>query len=454
MLRTVFYRWLLKDRMDAVEPVAHLYETFRAREEIETYQIAAFNEIWKTAYSAVPYYRKQKIKYNLPDCIESLSELKKWPILTKADLRDTSAFAREDGIVATGLSVTGGSTGEPTRIPTIYDPSASVSQTLGRQKYGVEIGDRTFLLWGHEHLYGTGLRRKVNALKRRLKDRIAGWTRFSAYDLSEFAMQNAYAAFLKSDAKFIIGFSPAVLAFVRQNHIHAHLKSRVEVILCTAGPLSNSEKDEIVEFFTWEDLGQVHKPRLCMEYGSVECAIMAYTRPEDGEYDVFWHTHLIQAEKQEDGEYKNIVTRLTANYVPLIRYDIGDYLDMGSHTPERLANLESEWARSVLHFKSVKGRPSEMLEFACGVSFFGALIGDCVKQVPEVVSSQIAVDEGRNLLEIRITANTNLDSDALSLIKNRFELTVANANQLVIRVVQVDNLFTTVGGKTPRVVRL
>ena len=63
-----------------------------------------------------------------------------------------------------------------------------------------------------------------------------------------------------------------------------------------------------------------------MEYGSVECGLMAHTRPSDGNYFVFWTTRLLQADKQGDGQYRNLVTRLTRTYVPLIRYDIGDYL--------------------------------------------------------------------------------------------------------------------------------
>ncbi len=147
----------------------------------------------------------------------------------------------------------------------------------------------------------------------------------------------------------------------------------------------------------------------------------------------------------------NIVTRLTKCYVPLIRYDIGDYLDM---TGDQISKEdEAIWSRSVMHFRSVKGRPTEIINFACGVSFFGALVGDCVKQVPDVLSSQIAVDEEKNKLEIRVTASRTLDTGALNLIKDRFCLTVANADKLSIRVVQAESLFTTVGGKTPRVVR-
>ena len=437
-MRSWLYRYMLRHRLALVDRVENLLQTKLHRKEIESYQLSRFNELWQHAISNVGFYREWKNEHDLPTRISDLSELESWPVLTKADLRNIDLFMRADVPCPRGHLMTGGSTGEPVRLPSWGDSVSGVSQMVGRGAYGIRPGDRTLLLWGHEHLYGTGLKRKINTLKRRLKDWLANWTRVSAYDLSSDAMHRAYQIFAKVRPKFIIGFSPAVLSFVRQNASEARKVLCVEVILCTAGPLTQSEKEEIENFFGG---------RVCMEYGSVECGIMAYTRPRDGEYDVFWNTHLLQAQREDNGEYKNLVTRLMDCYVPLIRYDIGDYLELNPAD-------EIENARSVLEIKSVKGRPSEMLKFKCGVSFFGALIGDCVKQVPEVVSSQIAVNEEEDILEIRVTAACRLCDEQMSLIKNRFGLTVAGAGKLSVRVVQVSRLEMTVGGKVPRVVRL
>lgn len=437
-IKKIFYDKVLAARRRLVERTVAATSGLVMRRQREQFQTEQFNRIWKCAYTNVPFYAKWRELYGLPEKIDDLTELENWPVLTKTDLRDRDAFRRLDVPVPNGRILTGGSTGEPVRLPSWGDAFSGVSQIIGRSAYGIEPGDRTFLLWGHEHLYGTGFKRRVNALKRRFKDWLADWKRVSAYDLSAKAMHGAYAEFNKVRPKFVIGFSPAVLAFVRHNKDKAGLVDSVRVILCTAGPLTQDEKREIESFFN----GVV-----CMEYGSVECGIMAYTRPKDGLYDVFWNTHLLQAQKQPNGEYKNIVTRLTDCYVPLIRYDIGDYLDIDPN--EELDNV-----RSVLEFRNVKGRPSEMINFACGVSFFGALIGDCVKQVPEVISSQIAVNEKGNNLVIRVTASTHLQTAKLEIIKNRFLLTVSDAEKLNISVVQCDRLHMTVGGKTPRVIHV
>lgn len=433
LIRSV-YLYLMRNRIAAANDMVKELEC-RDRLAIESTQVDRFNDVWAKARRYVPLYRDWQIKYNLPDCIRSLKELRGWPILTKNDLRDVSRLKREDVAVPNCMLMTGGSTGAPVKLPTWSDTTGNISQIVGRRRYGVDVGDKVFLLWGHEHLYGKGFYRRMNILKRRLKDWLAGWVRVSAYDLSSVAMKRAYAEFAKSQAEVVIGFSPAVLSFVRNNNkkkdnVHERM---MKAVLCTAGPLDDSEKQEISDFFN---------APVMMEYGSVECAIMAYTRPLDGWYEVFWNTHLLQAVSDDKGEFRNIVTRLTDCYVPLIRYDIGDYLE----SPDDVD--------SVLLVKCIKGRPSEMITFSCGVSFFGALIGDCVKQVQGIIASQIAVNERLDVLEIRVVADKHLSNEDMEVVLDRLSLTVKDFGRLRARVVQVSSLSATVGGKTPRVIKL
>ena len=435
------YRRLLRKKLASAKTFAdELYKTSR-REDIERFQVQKFNAIWGIARKSVPFYEDWQREYDLPNEIVSLAELRRWPVLTKADLRDCSRFERRGVTKPRGMLRTGGSTGEPLCIPSWRDPIDGLSQIVGRQAYGVDVGCRTFLLWGHRHLYGNGFRRKINILKRDIKDYISNWKRVSAYDLSEEAMTKAYDEFYKFQPNFVIGFSSAVLAFCRRNRAKACAVKSVRVVLCTAGPLTDCEKCEIEEFFD---------AQVCMEYGSVECSVMAYTRPEDGWYYVFWNSHLIQAQRQSDGEYKNIVTRFANTYVPLIRYDIGDCLDLGNANECDIGDAE----RSTIRFRSVKGRPNEMLQFASGVSFFGAIVGDCVKQVSGVIASQIAVNEADDKLEIRIVADHQITEDDEHLITNRLGLTISHVDRLHLTVRQLDSLPVTKGGKTLRVVKM
>ena len=408
-----------------------LYRTIMQRDRIEDYQLGHFNEVWVDAWTNLPFYRQWKDENHLPDGITDLRELSEWPIVRKHDLQTAGDMLLRCGIKPTHYLKTGGSTGQPLCLGAWQDGGiASSSQWLGRAAYGYYPGIRTFLLWGHEHLYGTGVGRRVKVLERRVKDRLSNICRVSAYDLSAEAMERAFAQFEAYRPDCVIGFAAAVLAFSRVNAARGErVQRRPQFVMCTAGPLSKSEKGEIEGFFG---------ANVCMEYGSVECSVMGYTEPGSSGYGVFWDTHLIQGEKDPEGGCRNIVTRLTSCYVPLIRYDVGDYID-----------IEAD-ADSHLRLVDVKGRPSDIVRLSDGTAFFGALIGDCVKQVDGVLANQVFVYA--NGIEIHVTSSRALTPGDFAVIRNRLEIVVPRLRIEKVKIQSVPSLMVTVGGKVPLVV--
>lgn len=402
-------------------------------EDIYAFQVYNFNKTWKDAFTNFEFYRNWKEKFNLPDEIEDLEDLVNWPILKKKDIQNNFNSLLRIDCSPTSFIQTGGSTGEPLRLPTWPDQETGPNMWLGRAAYDIFPGDKTFLIWGHHHLLGKGFRKRLNALSRLFKDWLSNMYRVSAYDLSTTQMRKLFNFYIKYSPEFVIGFSPAILSFVRANSdFKEMIISPPKAVLCTAGPLSEDEKNEIEFFFN---------APVCMEYGSVECGVMAYTVPDKNLYKVFWDTHLIQGLKDEFGEIKNIVTRLTPCYFPLIRYDVGDYLEV-----DKEKNLIS-----ILKLKKIKGRPSDMVKLNNGTIFFGALIGDCVKQIKSVLSSQLCVYP--NKLEISLVSSEKLNENDFSLIKERMTTVVPGLESSNIIIVQVEELKTTIGGKTPLVIR-
>ncbi len=435
MLKTRLYAFLNQGVFERAIFRGASYRVFCEPEEIHRFQVERFNCVWKDAYTDVPFYAALKEQHQLPGRISSLGELVQWPIVSKKMLQeDPAALVRRSGPPAQFL-MTGGSTGEPLRLGSWGDRQTSPSQWLGRAAYGVLPGDSTFLLWGHGHLYGKGFKRRINVVKRKVKDFLSNMHRVSAYDLSMDAMTRAYRRYLAVNPRMVIGFSASVLAFCRINRERVgENRYRPKMVLCTAGPLSPDEKNEISTFFS---------APVCMEYGSVECGVMAYTEPVLNQYRVFWDTHLLQGLEDELGQTRNIVTRLEPCYVPLIRYDIGDCLDVES---------SEEPALSILHIDEVKGRPTDIVSLKNGVSFFSAVIGDCVKQVKSIMSSQLFV-LSNEALRIDVVTAKPLTDDEKALILSRLRGVVKGMEETRIDVSQVEQLKMTVGGKIPLVVR-
>lgn len=416
------------------------YKTVLSEEERRKWQLDKFNEVWRDAWENVAFYSKWKITHHLPDRVSDLKELLSWPIVTKKDFQENPiSYYGRNGVKPTGYMMTGGSTGEPLRLPTLPDDTSGVSMLIGRRAYGISLGDRWLFLWGHRHLYGYGIRRIIAMAKQSLKDRLQNRLRVSSYDLSEDAMLSAYDKMEKWVPDVFGGFSAAVLAFVRTNKAKGNgFMGRLKAVFCTAGPLSDDEQKEISSYFNGAPI--------CLEYGSNDCGVMAYTRSEDSLYHVFWDTHLLQGLEDRNGEVKNIVTRLTHCYVPMIRFDIGDYLDLGRGQDGGLD--------SVFSFKAVKGRPSDIVRLKSGVSFFGALIGDCVKQISGVISSQTYIYDDERI-EIRVVATRTLSSSEKDLIKRRFceVANCADPHLVGVKEIKIGELKRTPAGKIPLIMK-
>jgi phenylacetate-coenzyme A ligase PaaK-like adenylate-forming protein len=409
-----------------------MYRLTSTYSAILEYQVRAFNDVWRDAYSNVPFYDSWRRTHSLPERIETLDELSAWPILLKKDLQAAGETLLRKGVRPTAWLKTGGSTGEPLHLPTWPDTGiASSSQLLGRTPYGYSPGMRTFLLWGHHHLYGTGATRQLAILKRQCKDYVSNFSRCSAYDLSAPAMNQAFHRYVRFDPECVIGFSAALVAFCRANAFHGNSLPRPpRLVVSTAGPLSDLERKELTAFFGCS---------ICLEYGSVECGIMAYSRPGTKSYRTFWDTHVLQGRADGTGHVRNIVSLLTPTYVPLIRYDIGDFLSVAD------ASLPSH-----VDLVDVIGRPNDIVQLADGTSFFGALIGDCVKQVSAVTGCQLFVLD--RAVIVHVTASRPLTNEELALIRLRLETVVPQLRANSVTIECVPRLRVSPGGKSRLVI--
>lgn len=396
-------------------------------------QLNKFNQIWRDACSDIPFYEQWRKQHSLPEQIISLDELSNWPILTKREIQDNIKLFIRKSKQPDYYMMTGGSTGQPLRFGGAYSHNdVAINQWIGRARYGVYPETRTFLLWGHHHLYGTGLKSYLKKVLRKSKDWVMNSYRVSAYDLSPKKMQKIAKKMISFRPQAIIGYSASVLAFCRVNSINKKSieKLGIKCVICSAGPLTKMEQSEISSFFN---------APLCMEYGCVECGVMAYTNPNTSNYDIFWNSHLIEKQKDDFG-YKNIVTQLTFQYFTLIRYDIADYFELTNDDD----NLRP------LSVKTIIGRPSDIVSFSNGISFWGNLIGDCVKQIDTIISSQLYVF--KDLLEIHVTSLKHLSDNDINLIKNRCYTVVPDLRNIELKIVEKQDLYKTPAGKVPLVI--
>ncbi len=112
-------------------------------------------------------------------------------------------------------------------------------------------------------------------------------------------------------------------------------------------------------------------------------------------------------------------------------------------------DVESE-AKSYFEVAGIKGRPSDIVRLNDGTIFFGALIGDCVKQVDGVLSNQIFVYADG--VRLNVTASRPLATEDIAIIRNRLEIVVPGLKKSKISIQCVPSLIMSVGGKIPLVI--
>jgi phenylacetate-CoA ligase len=416
---------------------AALYRRLRSRAEIETFQLKRFNDRWKCSVEDVPFFSKWKSEHSLPDSIESLDELEQWPTLTKKAMNDNRSALNWTEVEADSFRKSGGSTGgSPLTFGLLSSEAVdgAANMWIGRMAYGYWPSMRCFLLWGHDHLMGEGLTRHVNVALRRLKDQVMGFSRVSAYDYGMPKLRADFEKMLSFRPNALICYSAAALAFVRANADRKCdvRKLAIRSVICTAGPLSVEEREELSDFFG---------APVCMEYGAAETGAMAYTDPDTGNYQIFWDDYIIEA-KDDGEEYPRIlVTSLMPKYLPLIRYDVGDFLERSD-----------DFSLRPLRFSSVIGRPNESIKLSNGTEFYMATFFECVKQCPKVMAAQAVVHTNR--LEIRVVVSEDLVKADISLIKSKCCSLVPSLNRAELSVTAVHDVEKTLAGKVKLVIDL
>lgn len=305
----------------------------------DAWQLKRLNEVWKDAYTNVPFYAMWKGRHDLPDVIASLTEYAQWPILRKRDLQAYPDLLKRVTSKSVHWSVTGGSTGEPLHFGTYSEQGRRVSMCilLARAALGLLPGARIFLLWGHRHFYGHGLRSKMKFFVRRCKDWLNNTSRADACDLSPNYLTAVGDRLRRFKPEAIIAYSASLLAFCRvarsRNECFDDLGIRL--VVCTAGALNAVERHEISMCFG---------APVYMEYGAMDAGQMAYMTPE-GHYQVFQNMRMLHTYNDGVGDL-NLVTSLTEDYLPFFRYEIGDYLSDCTYTEDgRVLTIGEVWGR-------------------------------------------------------------------------------------------------------------
>lgn len=415
------------------------YVTNTTPQDRVAFQLDRINENWQTQQTTIPAYIEGVKSGSMPTRFRSLREFQETMPPTTKKMVQTQMDRLSDPSRPADFSITtGGSTGEPTKIPFWNSERAhSVpDRWMCRKWYGVNPSDKIFMIWGHSHLLGSGLRGKWNARTRVWKDSLLGYYRYSAYQLDPAKLRHACDEMLRFKPAYMLAYSSVLDYFCRVNEDRSRELAALKLKMAFGTGESFPSSD------TPEWVNRTLSCPCAMEYGSVETGIMGFSRPVQsglGHFDLFWRSYLFEA--NETGPTGGRVLRLTSLFpkkFPLIRFEIGDEATL----------FDNDDATSLSRVQKIVGKSLSFVTMPDGTKVHSVAFEHSVRTVAGVERFQLVSKGGEITLKVvapgadqqAVTTGTHALMHKIhpSLVKARIEFT--------------DQLIQTVAGKTPIVV--
>lgn len=335
-----------------------------SRAEVEALQLERLNTLWQQARTNVAYYEALAASRRLPPKFQSLAEFTALvPRLTKAEIRVNQQRLLSRQRVAGHWNMTGGSTGEPTRV---FWSTEGVRESLrGKyrfcQQWDIDPLARVAFLWGHASALRIGPMGWWRALKQRAVDRLRNRVRFSAYRTTPADLQRYLQTMAKFGPQWLYGYSSAVYLLAREAEEMNFQCPALEAVVMTSEPILPAYRAAVRRGLNAMAIG---------EYGTIDCGFIGGETPVGG-YQVREDNVFFETVPNALGTYDIVVTPLTNPAFPLIRYELGDTTDKPLSRPERGFGTVPQ----------ILGRSNDLLVSASGVVLHWVVFMDTVEQV-------------------------------------------------------------------------
>lgn len=416
------------------------YQTTTGKEERLKWQLEQFNANWVNIIQNVPHYHSLYQKGEIPEKFETWNQFRtELPISERKQYILEKSLRTNHSQKPDYVRITGGSSGNPLQIPAWNSEKkfTKPDQWVGRHWFGINPEDHCFWLMGNSQLLGRGFKGIINKYKRAVKDKLLGYYRCPAYNLQPEIMKHLADILIRKNPDYVIGFSGVLDIFARINiDLKEEFKKlRIKAIIATS------------EIFPFEDspkiIAETFQAPVAMEYGSNETIAIAHTNPS-GIFKVFWKNYFVEGLDSETSNMKNIlITSLYPRCFPLIRYDLGDQIE--------LDNCDETSTFGIEEFKKVHGRKNNFVTMKDGSRIHTAAFSHSIRIFDELTGYQI-IDNGIEL-NLNITTLTgNLSHNLINEIKYR--LSQIHPELSAVQINNVTHLEQMKNGKTPLLIRI
>lgn len=309
MIHKIIYKIGVKIRNELISDYyKKLLETDKAHlHDIETLQLIQLKKLLQVAQNNSLYYKEILKDIDIDNF--TLNDLSKIPIMSKKTLRNNIAtiktYTSTNDLIK---SETSGSTGNALIFyrNKEWDAAHRAAQLRGYSWYNIKPWDKNIYFWG----FNPSL---VQLMKVRFFDFLLN--RYRIFSFSESELKKSLHVLKKS--KYIEGYSSAIFSLSQYMQKNNFFFPNIKLVKGTSEKIYDSYKPTIK---------QVYNKNFTSEYGAAETGIIAFECPE-GHMHVTMENLIV-----EEIENKIYVTNLYSYSLPIIRYELGDYIILDKET--------------------------------------------------------------------------------------------------------------------------
>jgi len=372
---------------------------WKSRDELLASQWRQVRATVNKAVREVPFYRNLCLdaKWDAGDQRFSYEAFLEFPKIEKEVLRDNlPEFLNPNcrGRITSGR--TSGSTGHSL---TLYynqehESYSEAARWRGKSWWGVEPGSPHVSIWGRPY---TGTRDRIS---QKVKSCLMNNLLFSAFEIDESSLTAIWDKISRFKPTIIYGYPSAVFPFavyLKENNLNAR-RLGLKVVMVTAES-TTSEQRSLIE--------AVFGCKTANEYGCSETGGFVYECPE-GNWHISSELTFVEfldpdGRPVDSGQTGEIyLTHLKNDYMPLIRYRVGD---MGGPLPG-----DCPCGRGLPLMQVLVGKESDIVRLADGKSYSSEIFDyinlAVIKSYPSSILQFRAVQKRLDRFEIEIVAGS------------------------------------------------
>lgn len=301
-----------------------------------------------------------------------------------------------------------------------------------RAWWGLAPLDQTALLWGHAHLFGSGIPGQIAHIQRRLADNLTSTRRLDAYQFDIDTISRYYGRLCKNPPKVLIGYTNAVFKlarFVVDNRPNGALERSLKAVIVTSETVTDADIEVI---------GTAFNAPVVIEYGTTEAGVIAYSRFQSENLQILWDGLLART---DDNDVLHIST-LSDHEFPLVNYCTDDTVA-----------TRIQFSGSVLSLRRVLGRSRDNMRIrsksGTTLELSAILLMHILKARPQVFGIQFE-QSGDDTIRVLLQSERQLDLvDTKRYLVQQLLRDRKPVDPASITIVQTADSTKSIAGKQP-----